>query len=368
MVETADMALTHLNDITPEWLTQRLRQAGYLPSGRVLSIYRSRVFSNNAESAQIEIDYSADSDISLAPNRLFVKVAHPDFTWNQVEFDFYTRLAPEMQQKRPNIVWPFPFCYDAVYCEGEPGAHLLLEDLSTSHVSADVPLPPTPIQAQGVIDGLAAFHGYWWQDSRLGVEVGRRQTAESLEEMIQWARGNFERWVAYMGARLSSERKAILAAVFNDWPALRKERVLNGQGLTLVHRDTHPLNFLYPRDGSSSSTDEVGCNVKIVDWQSWRVDSGTDDLAYMMACHWYPDYRQQVERPLIERYHQQLLVHGVSDYNWELCWYDYRASVIRCLFFLLASWNEKRPVTMWWDRLEKALLAFEDLDCMELLV
>ncbi|MGD2078946.1 MAG: aminoglycoside phosphotransferase, partial [Chloroflexota bacterium] len=107
--------------------------------------------------------------------------------------------------------------------------------------------------------------------------------------------------------------------------------------------------------------------VRIVDWQSWRVDTGTDDLAYMMACHWYPEYRARWERPLVEGYHRALLTYGVVDYPWPACWYDYRASVIRCLFFLLGSWHPARPASMWWERLEKGLLAYEDLGCAELL-
>jgi hypothetical protein len=352
--------LSSLDGLTARWLTERLRAGGYLEKGRVVGIVKERVFSNNATSAVFTIEYSAEVENDSPPKSLFVKIANPGVAWNRVEFDFYTRIVPEMQQKRPDVSWPFPYCYDAAFAEDGSSAHLILEDLSTTHVGADAPLPPAPDQAVQVVDGLAAFHAYWWEDKRLGGEIGRRQTAASLEEMLVWARGNFERWSAYVGGRLSPQRRAILAEVVADWPARRKARILAGKGLTLVHRDTHPLNFLYSRE----SGEEQG---KIVDWQSWRVDSATDDLAYMMACHWYPEYRRRLERPLVERYHQWLLEYGVNDYDWEMCWYDYRASVIRCLFFLVGGWHEKRPATMWWERLEKGLLAFNDLNCQTLL-
>jgi thiamine kinase-like enzyme len=178
--------------------------------------------------------------------------------------------------------------------------------------------------------------------------------------MITWAAGNYATWSNFLGDRLSTRRRALLDRVFTTWPQKQVDRLVGGRGITLVHRDTHPLNFLYPKN------EEVD-TVRIVDWQSWRVDTGTDDLAYMMACHWYPHYRATLERPLLKRYHQGLLRDGVEEYRWEQCWYDYRASVIRCLFFLLASWKPERPATMWWDRLEKGLLAFKDLNCAELL-
>jgi thiamine kinase-like enzyme len=352
--------LTSLDGVTPEWLTGRLRVSGCLQVGQVTSVEHRRIFSNNATSAVIAIDYSAETNLKEAPRSLFVKVANPGVPWNRVEFDFYTTIVPEMQRERPDIAWPIPYAYDAAYSEDESGAYLLLEDLSLSHVAADTPVPPTPTEAQQVVEGLAAIHAYWWQDERLGNEVGQRQTAETLQEMIQWARGNFAKWSVYVGERLSPDRRKLLELIFQDWPALRKQRVLEGKGLTLVHRDTHPLNFLYPRQEGTGG-------VKIVDWQSWRVDSGMDDLAYMMACHWYPEYRHRLERPLLEHYHQQLLAHGVRDYDWELCWYDYRASVVRCIFFLVGGWDERRPATMWWERLEKGLLAFEDLGCQDLM-
>lgn len=344
--------LRRLEELTAEWLAERLRNNGYLPVGDIVGVRLERVFSNNASSAVVGVDYSAGVDASSSPQSLFVKVANPGVVWNRVEFDFYTRIVPEMQRERPDMLWPFPYCYDAAFTEDGSAAHLILEDLSSTHVAADAPLPPTPEQAAQVVDGLAAFHAYWWEDERLGVEIGQRQTAESLEEMIEWARGNFEKWSAYVGERLSTERRAMLERVFADWPERRKARVLAGKGLTLVHRDTHPLNLMYPRETGKGQ-------VKIVDWQSWRVDTATDDLAYMMACHWYPEYRARLERPLVERYHQRLVEHGVRDYDWEQCWYDYRASVIRCLFFLIGSWHEKRPSTMWWERVEKGLLALE---------
>ncbi len=129
----------------------------------------------------------------------------------------------------------------------------------------------------------------------------------------------------------------------------------------------HPGSPGYPSTQFLYPYDETGNTVRIVDWQSWRVDTGTDDLAYMMACHWYPGYRRSLERSLVKRYYERLLAGGVKNYSWEECWYDYRASVIRCLFFLLGSWTPKRPVSLWFDRLENGLLAFEDLSCAELL-
>ena len=43
----------------------------------------------------------------------------------------------------------------------------------------------------------------------------------------------------------------------------------------------------------------------------WRLDAATNDLAYMMAVHWYPNHRRLMERPLLDVYCAALLAHGV---------------------------------------------------------
>jgi hypothetical protein len=352
--------ISSLDQVTADWLTGRLAAKGYLPAGRVIGVERERVFSHNAISAQLRLAYSDDAGKGQAPERLFVKIARPDAPWNEVEYSFYVVVAAAMRAGRPQAMWAFPRCYDAAHDPESRQAFLLLEDLSLTHEAADAPLPPAPEQAGMAVDSLAAIHAFWWEHQRLGQDIGRRHTAESLDEMIAWAAGNYGAWKAQMGDRLPAERAALLDSVFAGWPERRRERLIQGKGITLVHRDTHPLNFLYPRDG-------IDGGARIVDWQSWRVDTGTDDLAYMMACHWYPDYRARWERPLVARYQRALAENGVGDYSWDACWYDYRASVIRCLFFLLGSWHPQRAASMWWERLEKGLLAFTDLGCGELL-
>jgi hypothetical protein len=105
--------------------------------------------------------------------------------------------------------------------------------------------------------------------------------------------------------------------------------------------------------------------VKLIDWQSWRVDTGTDDLAYWMACHWPLEQRVLLERDLLKRYHQRLIELGVKKYDWADCLYDYRASVIRCLFFLMVAWSPAQwGAGVWWGRVQKGIAAFKAWDCV----
>lgn len=210
-------------------------------------------------------------------------------------------------------------------------------------------------------DAFAQLHAFWWEHPKLGQTFGEKQTQERIIQFLNSAQARLNDFVNFMGERLTKTQQIILQAVVSTWPARRKERLIQGQGITLVHRDPHPLNLLY-------SYEVDNARVKLIDWQSWRVDTGTDDLAYYIACHRPFEVREKIESPLIQRYHQQLLHFGVENYTWDECWYDYRASVIRCLFFLIGAWS---PIQWqrgwWWAKITQGMEVFEHLNCMELL-
>src|SRR5262249_61091383 len=95
-------------------------------------------------------------------------------------------------------------------------------------------------------------------------------------------------------------------------------------GLTVIHRDAHLSNFLYPH----APGDAI---VFLIDWQLWHIDVGARDLAFMIALHWYPERRAALELPLLPRYHDRLVGHGVTEYSWDDCRRDYRLGADRNL-------------------------------------
>ncbi len=104
-------------------------------------------------------------------------------------------------------------------------------------------------------------------------------------------------------------------------PRLFAERYRPHRNLTLLHGDAHVWNALYPRDPASD-------DVRLIDWDAWRIDVATDDLAYMIAVHWSPERRRRLERECLRRYHAALSAAGVKGYDFEALWRDYRLSVL----------------------------------------
>jgi hypothetical protein len=105
----------------------------------------------------------------------------------------------------------------------------------------------------------------------------------------------------------------------------------------------------------------------LFDWDSWRLGVATDDLAYMMAVHWYPDRRSRMERPLLEVYHAALQTHGASGYSRSQLDDDYRLSVLWHITTPLWQAGANIPPVIWWNNLERVLLAVDDLGCRDLL-
>ena len=358
--------LTDLEQVSPAWLTKVLHEQGVLPHGQVTSIHmipsRSTI-SLTSTLARLAVSYSDNAPPS-APVHLFLKFSKPGFDATlsarvgKSEVEFYTTILnamPDLSTVR---------CYDAVYDPETGRAHMVLEDLSETHFQTEWPLPPTQANCEAVIECLAQLHAGWWEHPRLGTEIGQLPTVEARKAGIADTHRRIRDFVDFLGDRLSRDRRQvydkILTSLPGVWDRYRGTRLSERKAVTLVHGDAQAWNFFYPCD---AATDRV----RIIDWQFWHIGVGTDDLAYMMALHWYPERRQLMERELLKRYHDELLKQGVAHYTWDDCRFDYRVSALTNLLVPAMLWSVKVPAAIWWSHLERAMLAFHDLGCDELL-
>ena len=360
-----DEPITDMAQVSPEWLTRVLQKKGVLTQGKVTAVQKQPLratISITSFLARFAASYSDDAPKS-APSRLFLKIAKPDFdaalsarVWKN-EVEFYTTVVAAMSD--PATVR----CYDAAYAPETGKAHVLLEDLSDTHFQPEWPLPPPKRYCEQVMECVAKLHAWWWEHPRLGKDIGQLPTDEAFKEGIEDIEKRVRTFVDFLGDRLSVDRHKVYDKVLAALPGLfghhRRARLSERKACTLVHGDASLWNFLYPHD---LDTDQI----HIIDWQAWRMGVGTDDLAYMMALHWYPERRRGMEKELLRRYHHELLRQGVANYGWDECWFDYRVSALSNLL-LPALWFGRVPAALWWSHLERAMLAFHDLACDELL-
>lgn len=342
------MVLTSFEQVTPEWLTGVLRACGALTQGDVISIEKKVAETNTAQVAQLQIAYSEGTP-ETAPARLFLKFAD-----RRREVDFYSVIAPATDNP------PTLDCYDVAYSDELNRAHMLLEDVSKTHAEPVKALPPTRPQYESMLDALASFHAQWWEHPRLSGDLA--EIGGAVREFVfSVAQERFGAFVDFLDDRLSVSRRKLYEKVFANWPPpLRATRLRTGKALTIIHGDAHAWNFMHPVSPEAGS-------LVIVDWAVWQVSVCTDDLSYMIAMHDYPDHRERMEKSLVRFYYDHLLTYGVDNYEWDQCWLDYRISVIGNLFWPVFHWSVQGAPDLWWPNLERSILAFHDLDCMELL-
>jgi len=338
-------------NITAEWLTETLQANGLLKNGSIKYLHvqpLSDVPFGAPKIRRLEFDYSSDAICDI-PTKLMLKVAP-----KEKEYFFYTQIVEWMGQI------PVPWCYLAQHSEDKSQAVFFLEDLSDTHFQTAWPVPPSVELCEKVIDCLSSFHAFWWNDPRLETEFRMKVNKGNywigrLNEAIN----KLPAFLDFIGDRLSADRKGIyekvLASSSHHWMPDSTRNVK-----TFLHGDIHFWNFLFPKDPSKNE-------LRIFDWNSWDIGKGTNDLAYMMGLHWYPDLRQRREQSLLKRYHNNLLGQDISNYSWDDCWLDYRESCIINLFIPVWQWQRGTSSIVWWSHLERSFLSFEDLDLMELL-
>lgn len=346
--------ITDISQVTPDWLTGVLRKTRCLDQGRIIAFQQRSFISFSSTVANLELTLSGDAPRS-APKRLFLKLPKLEFEeGGKREVEFYRTIAPIMSS-------PFVIrCYDAVYYPALHRSYILLDDLSHSHSQQEKPVPVTKVFAEQMVECLANIHAYWWEHPRLGKGIGLLPTQESLKQFLICVSRYYCRFVDYLGDRLSVERRAIIERVLSSWPpSSLMRRVILGRRITLVHGDAYEQNFLFP--------DTPADGIYIFDWHAWQINIGTNDLANWLAKNWYPERRARMEHALIKRYHTRLLEQGVTSYSWEQCWHDYRTSVILNILWPINASALRMPANIWWPILEKVFLAYQDLDCEELL-
>jgi transcriptional regulator with XRE-family HTH domain len=344
---------------TAEHITEVLRRVGALKDNGAVShvtveMSRATLISSIG---RLRLTYTGQS--VEAPSHVFLKTRRHDLDASldegaRREADFYAIVASATP---PGIL---PRCYEA-FTAADGAWRLLLEDLTATHEAlGDWPIPSTVEQSDRIIDAHARFHAHWWDAARLGESVGAfLDTSGALNRHLASFAKDFSTFVDRLGDRLSPEHKALYERLLAAAPRLLA-RYSSHRNLTIVHGDAHVWNVMMPRDPG-----QVG--LRLIDWDGWRVDQATDDLAYMIALFWPAERRRRLERRALERYHATLLAHGVGGYGFDALWQDYRYSVLwQCATPVWQAAHKLGP-WIWWPNLERVMVAIDDLGCRDLI-
>jgi hypothetical protein len=96
--------------------------------------------------------------------------------------------------------------------------------------------------------------------------------------------------------------------------------------VTLLHGDARYDNLLFDRQDDSLPP-------RTVDWQFVARGRGTQDIAYFLTQSGDGPLAAAHERDLVAAYQARLCAGGVTDYDFEQCWTDYRRFALYSLVY-----------------------------------
>ncbi|HEX9832479.1 MAG TPA: aminoglycoside phosphotransferase family protein [Mycobacterium sp.] len=299
-------------DVTPAWLGSVLnadvREVDVTPigTGQTGATYRvSATYSTPAP----ELPRSFAVKLSAQDDSVRERVA----LGYRSEVEFYTRIADRMRIPVPR----------SFHCDISPdGADvvLLLGDMAPA-VQGDQIAGCTEQEARLAVEALAGLHGPSWCDPEwmdlaaiAMPKPGDDDAAKGLGDISKMAAGIV---IDRLGEHISGEdQETLVAAMSSVTPWLKAEP----KRFALMHGDYRLDNMLFDPDRT---------RITVVDWQTVGIGLPGRDLAYFTGTSLEPTLRSDAERGLVEAYHQKLLGYGITDYDADTCWLDYRIGAVQ---------------------------------------
>ncbi len=340
------------DDVTADWLSgvlgTEVRTVDVLPigTGQTGATYR------------LSVRYADNVD---APASFAIKLPSQDDTVRdrvaigyRSEHAFYNDVADLVSV-------PVPHSY---YCEIEDeGAEfaLLLADLAPAEQGDQI---AGCSAADGLLAAraLAGLHAPSWCDPKWtdfpGIAMPRPDAdmASGMGEVAKMASGIT---LDKLGDRMTAADRETLEAslsVITPWLLSEPER------FALLHGDYRLDNMLFDPDHTE---------ITIVDWQTLGSGLPARDLSYFTATSLDPEVRAQAEPELVDAYHAQLLALGVTGYDRETCWRDYRLGMLQApliiAFGIAFASSTDRGDDMMLAMAKRSCAAIRELDTLALI-
>ncbi|MDE0014254.1 MAG: phosphotransferase [Candidatus Poribacteria bacterium] len=351
--------ITSAEQITPQWLTTRFQQKGYLSKGTATDVHIGETFESTAAFlTPLKVTYSLEAENLPHSHLIFKQYRKEWFGGGIAESAFFNEIAAHTPEP------PIFHCYDVAYDPSTQYCYFLFEDASVTHAKDPPKAEAFTIELyKQIIDELLKFHTHWWEHPRISQDDflrGRggplRMIDAATPEIIQrdcqnWRGIQLPRFADTFQDEFSQEMYIFARRAIDNWEGLYIDRIRDGKHLTLLHGDLHRWNIFYPKNPSIHG-------LYFLDWETYKRGIGPYDLCYLVGWE-ASERRREIERDLLRYYYQGLVSDGILGYSWEDCVYDYRLSAIATLFPAI-GWRRS-------FEFENQRVRFEDWDCHELL-
>ena len=307
---------------------------------------------------RVQLGYA---DVAELPATFAVKLsAQDDAVRDRValgyrsEHAFYTGIADRVRV-------PVPRHY---HCEIGPDSGdfvLLLADLAPAE-QGDQIAGCSAAEATLGVRALAGLHAPTWCNPELtglpGIPMPKPDDAMAAG-MGDIATMAAEATLERLGDRMTADDRATMAAALSmvtPWLLTEPHR------FGLLHGDYRLDNMLF---------DPARTTVTIVDWQTLAVGLPARDLAYFTGTSLDPEVRAASEQDLVAEYHATLTGLGVTEYDIETCWRDYRLGMLQApliiAFGVAFATTTDRGDEMMLAMARRSCRAIRELDTLELI-
>ncbi len=378
-------------DLTPEWLTQMLRERGVARGASVVG-FEHEVVGEGQGFLGLVVRFHLTWDppeqgvpasiigkfpIQVAQNRGMAQVGG----MYEKEVHFYRDLADRVAIRKPLFyygaadanpaegreeqierwlsrvpVWLVKRAFPLLGWIGKRSKNrsaLFIEDLAPARPGDQVAGCGAE-EARVIVRDLAVMHAGWWQ-------------SPALDELTWIPSANFmARLMLSMVIAMRSDKvvddlaeRAPVVAQLVPWldeHAVEMMERLASPPITLLHGDYRLDNMCLLGEGAD-------VRVTVFDWQTMLRGRGPFDLAYFVTGNMQSEDAIKAEPELVSGYHSGLEAAGVRDYDLEECRRDYEIAKL-CMFYRMMMANDVDFLDMgnerghalfdtWIDRLTK---------------
>jgi aminoglycoside phosphotransferase (APT) family kinase protein len=340
-------------DVTPQWLGSVLhadvRGVDVVPigTGQTGATYR------------LTVTYAGgDGDL---PATFAVKLPSQDETVRErvalgyrSEHAFYTQVASLVQV-------PIPEHFHCEISEDGGDFVLLLADMAPA-LQGDQISGCSPAEAELAVRALAGLHAPTWCDPKwanfpgLAMSMPNENAAKGFGDVAVLAT---QITLDRLGDRMTAQDRDTATesmSMVTPWLLAEPGR------FALMHGDYRLDNMLFAPDRGK---------VTVVDWQTLGAGLPARDLAYFTATSLLPEVRSGIDDALVNAYHDELLRYGITGYDRETCWQDYRLgalqapllTVLGCAFASTTERGDEMMLVM----LQRGCQAIRDLRSTDLI-
>jgi len=350
-------------EITPAWLTERLRATGAIDASTAVTAIERDLMGAGVgfmgEVGRIEVSYAGGS----GPATMICKIPTQDATVRGLlaaakvferEARFYADVAPLLEVVPKAL---------GIASDLEHDDHvLILQDLGHLRVG-DQAAGVTVADARATMIAAARLHARFWQNADLdridwmpmanseGMKIGREVYAASLPGFLQVFAHAIESDMVPVMERYGDNVHQLLDRI---------ARMPN----TVVHFDFRLDNLFF---------DDATGDVWMIDFQTSSKGGGAYDIGYFMSQSVPIDVRRTHEESLLHTYHDELVRLGVTGYSYEQFFQDYRVGVLYGWIIPVYAVgtldsSSERAMALWTEVIKRAQAAMRDHRVADLLL